>query len=154
GGGARPWRGTPRRSWCAPLHEQHVPPHAVELSEPLTGPDHAESAAPVELDARDVLGEDPALDRPDAGSLGGGDERCEEPAADAVAASARVDIDTVFEHTCVHATIGDGSRRHPADERAVAHGDEAVFGWMCGRPALEGRDVVFERGVARVDALH
>jgi hypothetical protein len=63
---------------AAPLQQQDVTPTAVEHPQPLPGADDPESGPPVQRDARPVLGEDPGLDRPDAGPLGLGDQRLEQ----------------------------------------------------------------------------
>ena len=71
---------------AAALVEQHVAPTPVgHLPEPLAHPDEAEAGALVEGDAGLVLGEDPGLERPEAGPLGGLGEGLEQRAADAAA---------------------------------------------------------------------
>src|SRR5215204_7681607 len=75
---------------AAPLQQQHVPPHAVLPAEPVAPPDHAEPGLGMQGEAGDVLREDSTLERPDAGPLGGLDERPEQCDTDAAALRPRV----------------------------------------------------------------
>src|ERR1039458_7157337 len=147
------WSRAQWRSWRAPLHEEHVSPDAVNLPKPLPRSDHPESAALVEVHARDVLGEDPALDRPDAGGIRMRDQGFEQAATDASAAHTRVDIHAVLEHARVDAALRHGGGGHPADDDPVAPRDETVLGRMGDRPALKRRHLGLEGGVAGCDSL-
>src|SRR5580700_931817 len=125
------------RSRFAALHEQHVSPHAVELSEALACTDNAKPASAVQFDARDILGKDPALDGPDPGVVGVRDEGLEKMAADAPALRTRIDVHAVLDDARVCAAIGLERRGDPTDNRSVAHRDEAVLGRVRGGPPLE-----------------
>src|SRR5450631_3741400 len=142
------WSRAPWRSWRAPLHEEHVSPDAVKLPKPLTRSDHPESAALVEFHARDVLREDPALDRPDAGGIRMRDQGFEQAATDASAAHTRVDIHAVLEHARVCAAIRHRCGGHPADDVPIAHRDETMLGRMGDRPQLKRGHLGLEGGVA------
>jgi hypothetical protein len=73
------------------------------LADPFPGADEAKPGRPVQGQAGDVLREDPGLDGPDPSGLGGGDQRVQEPAADAPAAGGGVDVDGVLDHPGIDA---------------------------------------------------
>jgi hypothetical protein len=53
----------------AAFRRQHIAPDTLVFAEPLPPADDTKPGPLVEAEARLVLGEDPGLDRPDAGSV-------------------------------------------------------------------------------------
>ena len=100
-------------------------------------PDGLEAGSLVQADTALVLGEHARLNRPDAGGFGGGDQRFEQAPADALAAGALGDVDTVLDHSLVAAATGDGADGGPADDLAVPKRDEAMLGEMGRVPASQ-----------------
>src|SRR5438093_350625 len=153
-------RGGSTGSPMAPsLHEHDVAPGAVEPAQPLAQPHDAEAAAPVQLDARGVLGEDAGLQRPDAAQLAALDERLEQGSADAAAAGSFRDVDALLGDACVDAPAGVRPERRPAEHLAVLLGDEPVLLEVSGVPVLPGRRLGLEgrdpgRDALLVDRLH
>jgi len=123
----------------------------VVLADAFPGADDAEPGDPVQGQAGGVLGEDAGLDGPDPGGLSRGDQRLQEPPADAAAAGGGADIDRVLDHPGVHAAAGYGRGGDPPGDLAAGSRDISVGG-QPGRS--EGRPVRhrgFERGVALLD---
>jgi hypothetical protein len=123
----------------------------VVLADAFPGPDDAEPGGLVQGQAGGVLREDAGLDGPDPGGLGGGDQRVQEPAAGALAASRGVDVDGVLDDPVVDAAPGHRRGGYPPGDPARRGRDEPVGG-QPGRG--EGRPVRrtgLERGVALVD---
>src|SRR5256886_12194100 len=115
------------------------------------GPDHAEPGGMVQGQAGGVLREDAGLDRPDPGRLSRGDQRAEEPTADAPAPGGGVDVDGVLDHPGVDAAAGYGRGGYPPGDLAFSDRDVPVGG-QPGRG--EGRPVRragLEGGVALLD---
>jgi hypothetical protein len=136
---------------AAPFDEDDVAPAAVVPADALAGADGAEPGGPVQGQAGGVLREDPGLDGPDPGGLGGGDQRIQEPAAGAPVAGGGVDVDGVLDHSGVDAAAGDGRGGYPPGDLSAGGSDEPVSG-QPGRS--EGRPVRhrgFEGGVALLD---
>jgi hypothetical protein len=123
----------------------------VVLADAFPDADNAEPGGPVQGQAGRVLREDAGLDGPDPGGLGRGDQRLQEPAADAAAAGGGVDVDGMLDDPGVHAAAGHGRGGDPPGDRAAGRGNVPVGG-QPGRG--EGRPVRrrgFERGVALLD---
>jgi hypothetical protein len=72
----------------------------------------------VEPTARDVLREDPTLNRPDTGSLGGCDEVLGERPSDTSSSCRRRDVHAVFNDSGVDATIRRRPSRDPSSDAA------------------------------------
>jgi hypothetical protein len=100
----------------------------VVLADAFPGADDAEPGGPVQGQASRVLREDAGLDGPDPGCLGRGDQRLQEPAADAVAAGVGVDVDGMLHHPGVDAAAGHGRGGHPPGDLAASGRDEPVGG--------------------------
>jgi hypothetical protein len=64
---------------AAALDEQDVAPAAVVLADAFPDTDGPEPGCPVQGQAGGILREDAGLDRPDPGSLGGGDQDVQQP---------------------------------------------------------------------------
>lgn len=71
---------------AAPFQQQYVSPAAIHLAQSLASTDDAKTTALVQSKAYAVLREDPRLQCPDAGTLGGSDERLHQARADPLAA--------------------------------------------------------------------
>src|SRR5207248_4406810 len=99
------------------------------LADTLLASKQAEAVAGVESQAGGVLREDAGVDGPNAGGLGGRDERGQQTAADAAAARFRGDVDGVFDDARIAGTFRDGGGHDVAEDRAVVlvDGDEAVI---------------------------
>jgi hypothetical protein len=96
----------------------------------------------MELDAGDVLGEDPTLDRPDAVRVGVRDEGFEQQAADPLATQAGVHVDAVFQDARMGAAIGGGSGGHPANDVPVAVATNRYSGeWVAVQRSKGGTSV-------------
>jgi len=123
----------------------------VVLADALAGADGAEPGGPVQGQAGGVLREDPGLDGPDPGRLGGGDQRVQELAAGAAPADGGVNVDRVLDDPGVDAAAGDGRGGDPPGDLSPFDRDEPVSG-QPGRG--EGRPVRragLEGGVAFLD---
>src|SRR5882762_419621 len=139
---------------AAALDEENVAPAAAMLADAFPDPDDAEPGRPVQGQAGGVLREDAGLDGPDPGGLGGGDQRVQEPAADALAAGSGVDVDGVLDDPGVDAAAGGGRGGHPPGDLARRGRDEPVGGQPGrseGRPVrragLEGRVALLDPGL-------
>jgi hypothetical protein len=64
---------SPNRSTPA-FHQHYIAPAAIHLAQPLSHADDAKSRAFMQRDARDVLGKDGGLQRPDAFGFRFGDQ--------------------------------------------------------------------------------
>ena len=84
--------------------------------------------APVQGEAGVVLGEDPGLDGPHPGSVGGLDEGLQQRGSDALPGVAGVDVDAVLDDAGVDAAPRDGRRCNPpGDLPTWGEGDDAVL---------------------------
>src|SRR5439155_24739233 len=90
---------------AAALQQDHVAPAAVVPAEPLPDTDHPEPGPLVQAQAGGVLGEDPGLDGPDPGRLGGADQGAEQRGADPAPAGRRGDVHGVLDDTLVCAPV-------------------------------------------------
>ena len=132
---------------AAALDQDDIAPAPMMLADAFPCPGDAEPGGPVQGHAGGVLREDAGLDGPDPGRLSRGDQRIQQPAADAPAAGAGVDVDGMLGDTGVDAAAGDGRGGHPPGYPARRGRDEPVGG-QPGRG--EGRPVRragLERGV-------
>jgi hypothetical protein len=91
-----------------PLHQHHVAPAAEVASDPLARTEHAEATGLVQRKAGRVLGEDPGLERPQAGLLRGAAHGLEQSATDAAPARGRGHVHAHLGDTCVDRAARDG----------------------------------------------
>jgi hypothetical protein len=136
-----------------PLHEHDLPPDVVVPADSLACPDDAKAAALVQLERRNVLREDPGLDRPDPVLLRAADQLVEQRPSDAAALSRIGDVDAVLGDTCVDAALGNRGERGPADDLAALEGHEAVALQVRLVPVFPGGSLGLEGGVAAGDPL-
>jgi hypothetical protein len=123
----------------------------VVLADAFPDADDAEPGRPVHGQAGRVLREDAGLDSPDPGGLGRGDQRLQEPAADAAAAGGGVDVDGMLDDPGVHAAAGHGRGGDPPGDLAAGGRDVSVGGQPGRGEGRPFRRRGFERGVALLD---
>src|SRR5919201_4012339 len=90
------WRRPRLHDLAAAFDEDDITPAAVVKADALPDADDTEPGGLVQGHAGGVLREDPGLDRPDPGRLGGVDQRVQQCPAGALAARAGVDVDGVL----------------------------------------------------------
>ena len=98
--------------------QDRVAPDAVELCDPLTAADDAESEPFVEREARGVLREHARLDRPDSAGVGARDTASMQRSPDSTSARALRDVDRALGDPCVARSAGGRGERRPADDRS------------------------------------
>ena len=109
----------------------------------------AEPTAVMERDARDVLGEDPSLQRPDSVRLSPRCECGQQRTADARAARRLGDVDADLGNAAVRTAVRHRGERGPSDDASVVvDRDQPVTGEVAGVERLPGGTASLERGDA------
>ena len=123
-------------------------------AEPLPDAHHPEPGPLVQAQAGGVLGEDPGLDGPDPGRLGGADQGAEQGAPDPAPAGRGGDVHRVLDHPLVDAPVRDRHGGGPAQHlpARVIDRDVAVAGQPGGVEYLPGGRVGLEAGLTAVQA--